>query len=142
MSAETAAQFFEPGRDPYLRAERWEPVESSREERGGRTPRFDRGVQCHPFRHGRLTVEQIKEIWERNKCPDVRRLMWEIWYLRGTLEWARYVAAILEVTGIEPPFDDYLRQLTAELRYHPSPAPMTWSAEDEAALKRIAKARR
>lgn len=143
MSTEEAEGFFAPGKSTHFTAERWEPIESSREERGGgRPPRFDQGIQCHPFRHGRLTVEEIREIWERNKCPDVRRLMWELSYLRGTLEWARHVAAVLEVTGIEPPFDDYLRQLVNELRYYPSPQPLIWSAADEAALKQIAEARR
>ncbi|MGC5885756.1 hypothetical protein [Ralstonia pseudosolanacearum] len=142
MSAEEAERFFAPGKSTHFTAKQWEPIESSREERVATQHRFDQGIQCHPFRHGRLTVEELRKIWEHNKCSDVRRLMWEISYLRGTIEWARHLAAVLEVSGIEPPFDDYLRQLVNELRYHPSPPPLIWSAADEAALKRIARARR
>lgn len=147
MSAEAAAEFFAPGKSTHFTAERWEPIENTREERIG-LPMHGKGIDCHPPKHAakappsRLTVEEIRAIWERNKCEDVRRLVWEIWYLRGTVEYARYIAAWLEAADVEPPFERRFTMLQVALCSHPSPAPFEWSRTEELALKRIASTRR
>ncbi|AXV82214.1 hypothetical protein [Ralstonia solanacearum] len=144
MSPEDADQFFAPAQGKYLQAEKWEPEESSRMVIQG-DPMHGPGIDCGRRPDpGRLKVEEIRAIWERNRTPDVRRLIWEIWYLRYTISQARYVAAILDVTGIESPFQHRLDTLLARLRTEPSPeaASLTWFREEEEALKRIAKARR
>ncbi|MHA6863328.1 MULTISPECIES: hypothetical protein [Ralstonia solanacearum species complex] len=144
MSQEDADQFFAPAEGKYLLADKWEPEESSRmviQSALMHGPGINCGRRPDP---GRLTVEDIRAIWERNKNPDVRRLIWEIWYLRHTVREARYVAAALEVTGIESPFQHRLDCLLLRLRAEPSPdaQPLTWFRDEEEALKRIAKARR
>lgn len=147
MTAEAAAEFFAPGKSTHFTAERWEPIESSREDREALPPQ-GRGIICHPPKDAakpppaRLTVDEIRAIWERNKCEDVRRLVWEIWYLRGTVDYARYIAAWLEATGIEPPFEKRFSMLEMALCSHPSPAPLQWSRTEELALKRIVSGRR
>ena len=89
-----------------------------------------------------MKVEEVRTIWERNKCPDVRRLIWEIWYLRSTVEYARYVAEWLEEVDIDPPFDRRVTVLQMALTSHPSPATLEWSSAEIVLLKRLAKARR
>jgi hypothetical protein len=150
MSAEEAAKFFAPGMSTHFTAERWEPIESSREVVEG-VPMHGKGIDCRlpkrepppsERRPGRLTVDEIRAIWERNKSTEVRHLMWEIWYLRGTVQLARYVATVADVAGIDPAFADRLRDLDTVLKNHPTPEPLRWTTAEEAALKRIAKARR
>ncbi|MDB0568070.1 hypothetical protein AB6Q13_15975 [Ralstonia solanacearum] len=144
MSQEDADQFFAPAQGKYLLAEKWEPEESSRMVIKG-APMQGPGINCGRRPDpGRLTVEDIRAIWERNRNPDVRRLIWEIRYLRYTVRNARYLAAILEVTGIEPAFQHRLDCLVLGLRSEPSPEadPLTWFREEEEVLKRIAKSHR
>ena len=145
MSAEDADRFF--AISTHFKAERWEPIESTREDRGQGLPMQGKGIDCKqpestPSRPGRLTVEEIRAIWGRNKCDDVRRLVWEIWYLRSTVQLAWYVATFVEVSGIDPALAGRLRDLDAVLRSHPSPDSLAWTNAEHAALKRIAKARR
>lgn len=147
MSAEAAEQFFAPDAATHFRAEKWEAVESTREDRGSGHPMQGKGIDCNPPKSAppppaRLKVEEVRAIWERNKCPDVRRLIWEIWYLRSTVEYARYVAGWLEEIDIDPPFDRRFKFLQAALTSHPSPAELEWSSAEIVLLKRLAKARR
>lgn len=147
MSAEQAAKFFAGDWNPYLKVERWEPVECTREDRGTGYPMHGPGIQCNPPKStppppSRLTVEEIRAIWERNKCEDVRRLMWEIWYLRSTVEYARYVAEWCECADIEPPFDRRFTALRIALASHPSPAPLEWTSAELVIMKRNARRRR
>ncbi|MGA4005972.1 hypothetical protein ACI2VR_07000 [Ralstonia nicotianae] len=142
MNADEAATFFAPGRDPYFKASQWEPVKCTREDRGQGHPMHGPGINCKQpetprEQPGRLTLDEIRAIWERNKCEDVRRLMWEIWYLREVVERARYVAEITFAAGSFPPFDDRLTSLQIALGGHPSPAPMQWSSVEVIALKRL-----
>ena len=147
MSAEAAEQFFAPGASTHFRAEKWEPVEATREDRGSGYPMQGKGIACNPPKSApppppRLKVEEVRAIWERNKCPDVRRLIWEIWYLRSTVEYARYVAAWVENIDIDPPFDRRVAALQMALTSHPSSADLEWSSAEIVLLKRLAKARR
>ena len=147
MSADAAEQFFAPGAGTHFRAEKWEPVEATREDRGSGHPMQGKGIDCNPLKSAptppaRLKVEEVRAIWERNKCPDVRRLIWEIWYLRSTVEYARYVAEWLEEIDIDPPFDRRFKMLQAMLTSHPSPAELEWSSAEIVGLKRLARARR
>jgi len=142
MSAEDAAVFFAPGRDPYFAVSQWEPVESTREDRGRGHPMHGPGINCKQAKKpkaqpGRLTLDEIRAIWERNKSEDVRRLMWEIWYLRDTVERARYVAEITLAIGSVPPFDARMSALHLALASHPSEAPMEWSSAEVVALRRL-----
>lgn len=147
MSAEAAEQFFAPGASTHFRAEKWEPVEATCEDRGSGYPMQGNGIACNPPKSApppppRLKVEEVRAIWERNKCPDVRRLIWEIWYLRSTVDYARYVAAWLENIEIDPPFDRRFKMLLAMLNCHPSATELEWSSAEIVLLKRLAKARR
>ena len=145
MSEEDAAKFFAPGPGRYRVVEKWEPIEQSRMEISDTPPEIGQGVGAGRRKDPpRLTVDEIKEIWGRNRTPDVHRLIWEIWYLRQEVHLARYVATVVEVTGIERPFQFRLAVLLDSLRQHPSPnvPPLKWFPDEEAALERIAKARR
>lgn len=145
MSEEDAAKFFAPGPGRYRVVEKWEPIEQSRMEISDTPPEIGPGVGGGRRKEPpRLTVDEIKEIWGRNRTPDVHRLIWEIWYLRQEVHLARYVATVVEVTGIERPFQFRLAVLLDSLRQHPSPnvPPLKWFPDEEAALERIAKARR
>lgn len=154
MSAESAERFFAPENCTHFKAERWEPVESTREDRSNGLPMHGPGISCNPptsapppeapprSTPSRLTVEEIRAIWERNKSPEVRRLIWELWYLRSTVQLARYIATVVEVAGIDAAFADRLRDLNTAMCSHPSPEALAWTSAEEAALKRIAKARR
>jgi|GEM_PF-1731542 len=147
MSPEAAAQFFAPSACTHFVAEKWEPVEATREDRGSGQPMQGKGIDCNPPKSAppppaRLKVEEVRAIWERNKCPDVRRLIWEIWYLRSTVDYARYIAVWLEAAGIEPPFERRFTALQMALTSHPSPAPLDWTSAEVVGLQRLAKARR
>lgn len=132
MSPQEAERFFSaPG---HMHAEEWEAIESTREER--------RQVPVPKGPPSRLTTNEARAIWERNKSEDMRRVMWELAYLRNTVELARYVAYYLEVAGVEFPFDRRISELLVALTSHPSPAPLEWNSAEVIALKRIERARR
>ncbi|MCG5259716.1 hypothetical protein EM868_22675 [Cupriavidus gilardii] len=43
-----------------------------------------------------LTAEELRDIWERNRLPDVRDLLWEIARLRQRVASAHYFIALVE----------------------------------------------
>lgn len=144
MSPEEAVRFFAPGLAWRKAVEKWEPLQSSRMEIPSEPRDLGPGVGAGRRKEPpRLTIDEVKAIWERNRNPDTRRLVWEIWYLRETVERARDICAILEIIGIDPVFRYRLWQLKESLQKEslPEPRPVRWFPDEEEFLERIARSK-
>ncbi|WP_422649026.1 hypothetical protein OJJOAM_000943 [Cupriavidus sp. H18C1] len=63
-----------------------------------------------------LTAEELRDIWERNRVPDVRDLLWEIARLRQRVSSAHYFIALVEAgqPGAQLMAHTYLANFAAE----------------------------
>ncbi|MBO4119816.1 hypothetical protein J5T34_03565 [Cupriavidus gilardii] len=63
-----------------------------------------------------LTAEELRDIWERNRLPDVRDLLWEIARLRQRVASAHYFIALVEAgqPGAQMMAHTYLANFGAE----------------------------
>lgn len=63
-----------------------------------------------------MTAEELRDIWERNRLPDVRDLLWEIARLRQRVASAHYFIALVEAgqPGAQMMAHTYLANFAAE----------------------------
>lgn len=63
-----------------------------------------------------MTAEELRDIWERNRVPDVRDLLWEIARLRQRVASAHYFIALVDADqpGAKLMSHTYLAKFAAE----------------------------
>gem|GEM_PF-6312461 len=92
----------------------------------------------------KLSSAALRAVWQRNPTPDVRELLWEIYRLQDIARPACGVLTLARVWGIDKPFLARLNALDSALFAEPAlwERPLSWSTEEEQALKRLSQGRR
>ena len=92
----------------------------------------------------KLSSAALRAIWQSNPTPEVRDLLWEIHRLQDIARQAYGVLTLARMWGIDKPFLARLNELDAALFAEPClwERPLSWSTEEEQALKRLSRGRR
>ncbi|MDO3620772.1 hypothetical protein HI806_01870 [Ralstonia solanacearum] len=92
----------------------------------------------------KLSSAALRAIWQSNPTPEVRELLWEIHRLQDIARQAYGVLTLARMWGIDKPFLARLNELDAALFAEPClwERPLSWSTEEEQALKRLSRGRR
>lgn len=92
----------------------------------------------------KLSSTALRAIWESNPTPEVRELLWEIHRLQDIARQAYGVLTLARIWGIDKPFLARLNALDSALFSEPAlwERPLSWSTEEEQALKRLSRGRR
>ncbi|MHA6829207.1 hypothetical protein ACQUJV_23745 [Ralstonia pseudosolanacearum] len=92
----------------------------------------------------KLSSAALRAIWQSSHTPEVRDLLWEIYRLQGIARQAYGVLTLARMWGIDKPFLTRLNELDSALFAEPClwERPLTWSTEEEQALKRLSRSRR
>lgn len=92
----------------------------------------------------KLSSAALRAIWQSNPTPEVRALMWEIYRLQDIARQAYSVLTLSRMYGIDKPFVTRLNALDSALFAEPAlwERPLSWSTEEEQALKRLSRGRR
>lgn len=100
---------------------------------------------CSPAtQRKKLSSTALRAVWRRNPSPDVRDLLWEIYRLQDVARQAYGVLTLARIWGIDKPFLTRLNALDSALYAEPAlwERPLSWSMEEEQALKRLSRGRR
>ncbi|MFV8577730.1 hypothetical protein ACNRBH_00770 [Ralstonia pseudosolanacearum] len=92
----------------------------------------------------KLSSAALRAIWQSNHTPEVRELLWEIHRLQDIARQSYGVLTLARMWGIDKPFLARLNELDAALFAEPClwERPLSWSTEEEQALKRLSRGRR
>ncbi|MEX5832876.1 hypothetical protein AB3332_23130 [Ralstonia solanacearum] len=92
----------------------------------------------------KLSSAALRAVWQRNPSADVRALLWEIHRLQDIARQAYGVLTLARIWGIDKPFLTRLNALDSALFAEPAlwERPLSWSMEEEQALKRLSRGRR
>lgn len=92
----------------------------------------------------KLSSAALRATWQSNPTPEVRALLWEIYRLQNIARQAYGVLTLARLWGIDKPFLARLNALDSALFAEPSlcERPISWSTEEEQALKRLSRGRR
>ena len=92
----------------------------------------------------KLSSAALRAIWHSNPTPEVRDLLWEIYRLQDIARQAYGVLTLARIWGIDKPFLTRLNALDSALFAEPAlwERPLSWSTEEEQALKRLSRGRR
>ena len=92
----------------------------------------------------KLSSTALRAIWQSNPTPEVRELLWEIYRLQDIARQAYGVLTLARIWGIDKPFLTRLNALDSALFAEPAlwERPLSWSTEEEQALKRLSRGRR
>ncbi|WP_426396439.1 hypothetical protein ACN9M1_00415 [Ralstonia sp. R-29] len=92
----------------------------------------------------KLSSAALRAIWQSNPTPEVRDLLWEIYRLQDIARQAYAILTLARIWGIDKPFLTRLNALDSALFAEPAlwERPLSWSTEEEQALKRLSRGRR
>ena len=92
----------------------------------------------------KLSSAALRAVWQRNPSPDVRDLLREVYRLQDVARQAYGVLTLARIWGIDKPFLTRLNALDSALFAEPAlwERPLSWSTEEEQALKRLSRGRR
>ena len=92
----------------------------------------------------KLSSAALRAIWQSNRTPEVRDLLWEIYRLQDIARQAYGVLTLARIYGIDKPLLTRLNALDSALFAEPAlwERPMSCSTEEEQGLKRLSRGRR
>lgn len=92
----------------------------------------------------KLSSAALRAIWQSNLTPEVRDLLWEIYRLQDIARKPYGVLTLARIWGIDKPLLTRLNELDSALFAEPAlwERPLSWSTEEELALKRLSRGRR